>query len=43
VTEDNNERTPEALIKAALNCFLNDEYQVSVQLSSLNIYLSHRS
>lgn len=27
MTEDNNERTPEALIKAALNCFLNDEYQ----------------
>ncbi len=27
MTEDDNERTPDALIKAALNCFLNDEYQ----------------
>jgi AcrR family transcriptional regulator len=24
---DKNERTPDVLIKAALNCFLNDEYQ----------------
>jgi AcrR family transcriptional regulator len=26
LTTENNERTPELLIKAALNCFLNDEY-----------------
>lgn len=25
MTEDNNDRTPDASIKAALNCFLNDE------------------